>query len=653
VAGHGSEGEELAVPVRVFVDPLPAGTWDEAARQDAFAEMYARFRPDLVALCRRVLQNRGDPEGMAQEAFAKAWASIDRFTGARPFWPWVATIARRLCIDELRKGSREYRGREYLRSARGMDVLQPEDLVVQRDDEHTALKALRALPPRDQRLITLRDLNEWSYEEIAGFEGVTVESVRGLLKRARVSLRRAYQASAGALGALAPVASLRRMRHRLAAATVNRLGSAAGRPLAGTGLAEVMATTLTLAIVTSAGMAGVAPVSEVLVAGGSGASDSRPAAPTSGLSSLLDSGSTRAGDQVGPSRSPSAAGASSQPAGDSGSGSAAGLPLPSDGATRPEQVQFERVVAADDGTTLFATGVPRTACPTVSCAVMFKSTDGGQSWKRLPATGFVGGDLLVPPDFASDHRLFAASGLGLHLSTDGGNSFSLVAPLGGPAAMSPKFSSGDPTILIGGAPRWDYDATTQVATPSTLLLPSTSAVTHFAFSPAYATDQVLFAGTTAADSSAGVHRCVDGVCEARAALADLTAVPNLVVSPSFPYDHAVWAWRGKLLYRSGDGGASFRRIALPAGGELSSVVVAADGTYVSRWADETGRHGGLFRTRDDGASWQPVATAGGFAAGVTAITDVNGRLIAAVDATLGDASLLWSDDRGETWQAAR
>jgi RNA polymerase sigma-70 factor (ECF subfamily) len=643
----------LAVPVRVFVDPLPAGTWDEAERQDAFAEMYARFRPDLVALCRRVLQNRGDPEGVAQEAFAKAWASIDRFTGARPFWPWVATIARRLCIDELRKGSREYRGREYLRSARGMDVLQPEDLVVQRDDEHTALKALRALPPRDQRLITLRDLNEWSYEEIAGFEGVTVESVRGLLKRARVSLRRAYQTSAGAVGGLAPIAALRRARHRLAAAAVNRLGSAAGRPLTGTGLAEVMATTLTLAIVTSAGMAGVAPGTELLTAGAAGTTDSRAAAPAGGLSAAGDTGSTPAGERAVLTRSQPVAGRSVQPAGGDTSGPSGTLPLPSDGATRPEHVQFDRIVATDDGATLFATGVPRTPCPTVSCAALFQSTDGGESWKRLPATGFVGGDLLVPPHYATDHRLFAASSLGLHLSTDGGNSFGLVAPVGGPAAMSPTFSSGDPTILIGGAPRWDYDAATQVPTPSTLLLPTTSAVTQFAFSPAYATDHVLFAGTTTTDSSAGVYRCVNGTCEARAPLAELTAVPNLVVSPSFARDHAVWAWRGQLLYRSADGGASFDRIAVPAGGDLSSVVVAADGTYIGLWADRTGRQGGLFRTRDDGASWQPVATSGPFAAGVTAIADVGGRLIAAVDATLGDSSLLWSDDRGDTWQAAR
>src|SRR5438105_15769937 len=75
-------------------------------RHERFAELYAtHFRP-LVAFCRRQLGGAGDPEELAQEAFLRAWASWDRYAPTRPFWPWVSTIARRLCIDQGRRRHR-------------------------------------------------------------------------------------------------------------------------------------------------------------------------------------------------------------------------------------------------------------------------------------------------------------------------------------------------------------------------------------------------------------------------------------------------------------------------------------------------------------------------------------------------------------------
>ncbi|MBV9410933.1 MAG: RNA polymerase sigma factor, partial [Acidimicrobiia bacterium] len=76
------------------------------AREEQFAALYgAHFRP-LVAFCRRQLGPSADPEEVAQEAFLRAWASWDRYAPTRPFWPWVSTIARRLCIDHGRKQRR-------------------------------------------------------------------------------------------------------------------------------------------------------------------------------------------------------------------------------------------------------------------------------------------------------------------------------------------------------------------------------------------------------------------------------------------------------------------------------------------------------------------------------------------------------------------
>jgi len=182
----------VSIIVKVHLEPLPEGMWADGNRVDAFEVVYRRCHPSLVDLCHRTLSGRGDAEAVAQESFIRAWSSLDRFNGARPFWPWVATIARRLCIDNLRRLDREF-SNLHIQARIGQQALPaPEDVVEANDEYRSARLALATLTPAEQRVITLRDVRGWSYTEIARFEGVTTESVRGSLKRARASLRKSY-----------------------------------------------------------------------------------------------------------------------------------------------------------------------------------------------------------------------------------------------------------------------------------------------------------------------------------------------------------------------------------------------------------------------------------------------------------------------------
>src|SRR5205823_4860486 len=148
-----------------------------------------------------------DAEEAAQEAFVRAWRSWDSYSSDRPFWPWLVTIARRICIDQrrhsatvtttLRRRATELSGR--------VGAL-PEDALQAKEEQRLALSALGTLKPDQQRVIGLRDLDGWSYEDIAKFEGVTVEAVRGSLRRARVSLRKSYESLAkGGVPAFVPL----------------------------------------------------------------------------------------------------------------------------------------------------------------------------------------------------------------------------------------------------------------------------------------------------------------------------------------------------------------------------------------------------------------------------------------------------------------
>lgn len=82
---------------------VPAPLSSESNDQAEFERLYRRWRPEVLSLCRRLLGRPDDAEDAAQEAFLRAWVARDRFLPVMPFWPWLATIAHRLCVDERRR----------------------------------------------------------------------------------------------------------------------------------------------------------------------------------------------------------------------------------------------------------------------------------------------------------------------------------------------------------------------------------------------------------------------------------------------------------------------------------------------------------------------------------------------------------------------
>nr|MDQ3757612.1 sigma-70 family RNA polymerase sigma factor [Actinomycetota bacterium] len=159
-----------------------------------FEQLYRQWREPLVRLCARQLNGKGDAESVAQDAFVRAWMHWDGYSSDRPFWPWLATIARRLCVNELR--SESCRERRVARFTVGVLASGPDDATESATCAATVRHTLGRLGAREQRLLLLRDVEGWSYDEIARFEGVTRESVRGALKRARSAFRTFYAGAA-------------------------------------------------------------------------------------------------------------------------------------------------------------------------------------------------------------------------------------------------------------------------------------------------------------------------------------------------------------------------------------------------------------------------------------------------------------------------
>ncbi|MDQ3757948.1 MAG: RNA polymerase sigma factor, partial [Actinomycetota bacterium] len=196
----------------------------------SFGEEYEKWYPAVVRLCRRMLGEASDAESIAQEAFIRVWKAWPHFSGDRPFGPWVVTIARRLCFNEIAMRRR----RERVATGAGWGAVVPvDDAFQQVSENHNVQRALLSLPPRLRRILLLRDFEGWAYPDIAQFEGVSLEGVRGALRRARTAFRAAYEEVAGKLVALPLLgaqcvqrwaARLARNADRIAGAVVHRAG---------------------------------------------------------------------------------------------------------------------------------------------------------------------------------------------------------------------------------------------------------------------------------------------------------------------------------------------------------------------------------------------------------------------------------------------
>jgi RNA polymerase sigma-70 factor (ECF subfamily) len=161
---------------------IPSGKFE--ARYVAFLETITELRPSLHRYCARMSGSTMDGEDVAQEALFEAYRKLDQFDETRPLKPWLFRIAHNRCIDFLRK--RKVRT-EAEQAAITPEVIEPdESAAVDAGDalEHLVIN----LPPKERASVLLKDVFEYSLEEVADLIGSTVGGVKAALHRGRTKL---------------------------------------------------------------------------------------------------------------------------------------------------------------------------------------------------------------------------------------------------------------------------------------------------------------------------------------------------------------------------------------------------------------------------------------------------------------------------------
>lgn len=118
---------------------------------------------------------------VVQESFARLWVKVDQVEAAK-VKSYLFTTAHHAMVDEVRKASRSTRMEDHHDNLRSVTQGQP-------DLKEVLDSALAMLPPIQRSVVLLRDLEGYSYEEIAELTQLNLAQVKVYIYRGRTALK--------------------------------------------------------------------------------------------------------------------------------------------------------------------------------------------------------------------------------------------------------------------------------------------------------------------------------------------------------------------------------------------------------------------------------------------------------------------------------
>jgi RNA polymerase sigma-70 factor (ECF subfamily) len=166
---------------------------------EAFAELVNKYKQPVMNVIYRVLRDQTEAEDLAQNVFVQVYKSADRYKASARFTTWLFTIARNLCLNEIRRrsrhpadsleGSHSDSEDQPARQFEDPKTASPPDTLLSRELEQKVEQALAELPENQRTAIVLCRQEELSYEEIAEVLGCSLSATKSLIHRGREALK--------------------------------------------------------------------------------------------------------------------------------------------------------------------------------------------------------------------------------------------------------------------------------------------------------------------------------------------------------------------------------------------------------------------------------------------------------------------------------
>jgi len=168
----------------------------QAGDKRAFDLLVIKYQSRIINVVNRYLRDPVESMDLAQEAFIKAYRALPNFRGESAFYTWLYRIAINTAKNFLVAQSRRPPGSDIeatdAEQFEGPSALKetatPESMLLRDEIQKVIFSAIETLPDDLRTAITLRELEDMSYEEIAEAMDCPIGTVRSRIFRAREAI---------------------------------------------------------------------------------------------------------------------------------------------------------------------------------------------------------------------------------------------------------------------------------------------------------------------------------------------------------------------------------------------------------------------------------------------------------------------------------
>ena len=158
-------------------------------QQKELERVIVGMRRRLMDEARRFLRNQDEAEDTVQDVVLKLWMMRDRLGDYRSVEAMAVVITRHLCLSR----KRDYGKCLDLQALKETtDSGSPELLLIGRETEGRLLELIDSLPDRQQAILRMKHVDGMETDEIAALTGMTADSVRQNLSRARRNIMKRF-----------------------------------------------------------------------------------------------------------------------------------------------------------------------------------------------------------------------------------------------------------------------------------------------------------------------------------------------------------------------------------------------------------------------------------------------------------------------------
>jgi RNA polymerase sigma factor (sigma-70 family) len=147
-----------------------------AGDEAAFEEIIKQYSRRIYELCYRILRDEEEARDMAQEVFVRVYEKRQKFGGRSALYTWIYRIATNMCLTRLKKLRIKTVPLEAVEGVLEAGEVQSEPADC--DLERAVRDAMKALPPKQRAVFSMRFFDKMSFKEIAQATGTTVGAAK-------------------------------------------------------------------------------------------------------------------------------------------------------------------------------------------------------------------------------------------------------------------------------------------------------------------------------------------------------------------------------------------------------------------------------------------------------------------------------------------